>query len=614
MSQTESRVGTGKPHKPARRSRTGEFLNGLAVRQRLHVLVAVFGVAVALVLAVSVYGLLEGRGSASSANMGFNSFAVEQSAYEGWLTDDDQSNMSAALASLNENSQRPLLKATIAQIVQGRQQAYSSLAQFARGSVSPGLRADARRIVADIGAYNVFTNEVISDIAAGNLRGAIVAVAVSNASVSNLTQTDFDAMQGAITRSVHELKPALDQTNTDALILLVIATVLSGAVCLFIVRRIVLTITKPLDRITEALELVGAGDLSARANVRPGDEFGNVAQMLNSAIAAEELSVHRERSTADVLREKVDEMLRVVTAAAAGDLTVDVPHSGEDAIGKMGASLAQFLGDLRERIATIGRNAETVAGASAHLTCTAERMSGTANDTSEQATAVSSSSEKVSQNVHSAAAAAELLTASIREISSSASEATRIASEAVRVANEANETVGQLARSSAEIGEVTKLISGIARQTNLLALNAAIEAAHSGEAGEGFAVVANAVKALARETAAATVGINEKIVLIQHDTKSAGQAISRIGEIIASIDRLQNTIAAAVTEQGATTDEIARTVVGAADGTVGITETINGVAESARATSGGASETEHAAEELSRTAAELQQLVARFTV
>jgi methyl-accepting chemotaxis protein len=132
-----------------------------------------------------------------------------------------------------------------------------------------------------------------------DFRGAIVAVAVSNATVSNQTQTDFDTMQTAITRSVHELKPALDQTNTDALVLLAIAALLSGVVCLFIVRRIVSTITKPLDRITkpldritEALELVSAGDLGARANVRPGDEFREVAKMLNSAIAAEELSLN----------------------------------------------------------------------------------------------------------------------------------------------------------------------------------------------------------------------------------------------------------------------------------------------------------------------------------
>ena len=471
MSQAEPKPTGSQPDKAARRSRTGDFLNRLSVRQRLYVLLGAFGVAMAIVLAVSTYGLLAGRSSAST-----------------------------------------------------------------------------------------------------------------------------------------------DQSNTNVLILLALATLLSIAVCLFMVRRIVLTITKPLERITEALVLVGSGDLSARANVRPGDEFGTVAEMLNAAIASEELSVNRERFTAGELRDKVDQLLKVVNAAAAGDLTIDVPHSGEDAIGKMGASLAQFLGDLRERIATIGRNAETLAGASAHLTSTAERMSGNASDTSEQATAVSSSSQEVSNHVHSAAAAAELLTASIREISNSASEATRIASEAVTVANEANQTVGKLARSSTEIGEVTKVITGIARQTNLLALNASIEAARSGDAGEGFAVVANEVKMLAEETAAATVGIHDKIVLIQHDTKSAGHAITRISEIIARFDQLQSTIAVAVAEQSTTTDEIARTVVGAADGTVGITETINGVAESARATSGGATETEHAAEELSRTAAELQHLVERFSV
>jgi methyl-accepting chemotaxis protein len=160
--------------------------------------------------------------------------------------------------------------------------------------------------------------------------------------------------------------------------------------------------------------------------------------------------------------------------------------------------------------------------------------------------------------------------------------------------------------------QVTAVISAIARQTNLLALNAAIEAARSGKAGEGFAVVANEVKKLADQTAAATRGINEKIALIQQDTGSAGQAIEQIGAIIMTIDHLPQAIAAAVQQQSATTDEIARTVVGATDGSAGIETTINGVAESARATSGGASETESAAEELARTAAELQQLVARF--
>ncbi len=615
MSATQTPAAASpRTRKPARRSYFGEFLNRRSVRERLVVLTLVFALGWVVTLAVASYGLFNGRTSAASANTGFNAYATEQVAYEGWLTDDDQSNMSAALASLREPHEQALLNATIAQIIQGHQQALTHLQLLAHSATTSAERAIAVKLIADLAGYNRFTQTVISDIRGGRYRAAVTAVSITNANVSNQTQADFNTLESEITAQVHAIKPQLDQTNTLSFILLGIVTLLSGALCVFVVRRIILTITKPLDRITEALELVGQGDLTARCNVRTGDEFGKVGQMLNSAIASEEMTVNRERLSAGDLRDKIDALLDVVNSAARGDLTVDVPHAGDDAIGQMSASLGSFIGDLRERIATIGQNAQQLAGASAHLSATAERMTGNANDTSEQATAVTSSSHEVSGHVHSAAAAAEELTASIREISSSASQATQIASEAVTVAHEANETVSKLAISSAEIGEVTKVISAIARQTNLLALNASIEAARSGEAGQGFAVVAEEVKTLAEETAAATVGINEKIALIQHDTKSAGQAISRISEIIRSIDELQEAIASAVNEQSTTTDEIARTVAGAADGTVGITETITGVAQSAQATSGGASETEQAAEQLARTAADLQELVARFSV
>ncbi|MGA2929800.1 MAG: methyl-accepting chemotaxis protein [Solirubrobacteraceae bacterium] len=615
MSHTPQPVASSaSQHKFKRRSRVGEFLNSLNVRGRLLVLVGVCAIACVTTLTVATYGLLVGRSSAGHASMGFNSFAVEQRAYEGWLTDDDQSNMSAALAALRDRAQKPLLDATIAQIAEGHQQALTALALLARNAPSLAIRRQAQRVTRDVAAYSHYTSQVLADIAAGRAQAAVLTMAVSNAEISNQTQADFDTLDTAIKRLVDAIKPQLDKTNTEALILLILATLVCGSVGMVVLRRIMLTITKPLERITAALEQIKAGDLTARADVRPGDEFAKVAEMLNSAIAHEEMTVHRERSNTGDLRNKVDRLLEVVNAAAAGDLTVVVPHSGDDAISQMGASLGGFLADLRERIATIGRNAETVAGASEHLIATAEEMSGTATETTEQATTVSSSSQKVSQHVHSAAAAAEQLTASIREISTSATEAGRIASEAVTVATDANETVAKLARSSIEIGEVTKVISAIARQTNLLALNASIEAARAGEAGEGFAVVANEVKSLAEETAAATVGINDKIALIQRDTDSAEQAIRQITEIIATIDNLQATIATAVTQQSSTTDEIARTVLGAADGTNGITETLNGVAESARATSGGATQTEHAAEELARTAAELHQLVARFAV
>ena len=323
-------------------------------------------------------------------------------------------------------------------------------------------------------------------------------------------------------------------------------------------------------------------------------------------------AAEREAANASELRQKVDSMLEVVNAAAAGDLTQQVEVNGDDAIGQMGEALGKFLGDLRGNIGTMAQNAEALAGSSEELSATAQEMSATAEETANQAGTVSASADQVSQNVQTVATSAEELNASIKEIARNASDAARVAAQAVEVADDTNQTVGKLGESSAEIGKVIKVITSIAQQTNLLALNATIEAARAGEAGKGFAVVANEVKELAKETAKATEDIGAKIEAIQSDTDGAVGAIGQISDIINQINEIQNNIASAVEEQTATTDQIGSNVAEAASGSGEIAENITGVATAASNTSSGASDTLTASGQLARMAAELQQLVGQF--
>jgi methyl-accepting chemotaxis protein len=308
-------------------------------------------------------------------------------------------------------------------------------------------------------------------------------------------------------------------------------------------------------------------------------------------------------------------MLGMIREVAANNLTIkDMEITSQDEFGQAGVAFNGMKNNLHEMIQSISGSAMQVASASEELNTTSQQITANSEETSAQADMVSKAAQAVSQNLQTVATGAEEMGATIKEIAKNATEAARIATSAVKVAEDTTVVVSKLGDSSTEIGQVIKVITSIAQQTNLLALNATIEAARAGEAGKGFAVVANEVKELAKETAKATEDISRKIEAIQTDTKSAVDAIASISGVIHQISDITSTIATAVQEQDATTNEMSRNVSEAATGSGEITSNISGVAEAAQGTTQGAADTQKASRQLVETSTQLRRLVEQFKI
>jgi methyl-accepting chemotaxis protein len=334
--------------------------------------------------------------------------------------------------------------------------------------------------------------------------------------------------------------------------------------------------------------------------------------------------------------------VRVMIKLATGDSTVIIPGvARKDEIGEMAGAVQVFKDNMieAERLRTeqaqaeqrqvvqrkadmnrladdfegaVGEIVQTVSSASTELEASATTLTSTAERSQQLATVVAAASEEASTNVQSVASATEEMASSVNEISRQVQESARIAQEAVEQAQHTNDRVGDLSKAAARIGDVVELINTIAGQTNLLALNATIEAARAGEAGRGFAVVASEVKALAEQTARATGEISQQITGIQAATGQSVVAIKEIGQTIGKMSEIASTIASAVEEQGAATQEISRNVQQAAEGTMQVSSNIADVQRGASETGSASSQLLSAARSLSGESDRLKLELGKF--
>lgn len=469
---------------------------------------------------------------------------------------DDQMNMYSlvAIASPRDHS---LISATYSQA----QAAHNQLASLIRQmggfeSFDPAITTALARVNRDFQSYSQFAYQVNANVAAGHLARAAYIQTLGNIAPSNDIMVALANLQNITTTAASaQLKAVSSSQNTTQLAVLamgVLVVVIIGGLWVAFSRSVV----NPLS----------------------------------------------------ILRGRLSDL-----ATGKADFNEDLPVVSHDELGDIAKSFNAFRKRLLGAMGQIAGSVETLGEASGELMSFSDSLSLTAVDTSERAGMVSASTEQLVSNAAAVSGATEEMRISITEIATSASRAAKVANSAVDVARDASETVRRLGSSSAEVGEVVKTINAIAEQTNLLALNAAIEAARAGEAGRGFAVVASEVKDLAKDTSDATEDIGRKMQVIQSDTAAVVSAIGEIAEIINDINDLQSSIASAVEEQSATTNEIGRIASEAAQGSSDAARHIRSVVEAADSSQEKVEATRLATARLGEVAYELSHLVAQFS-
>jgi methyl-accepting chemotaxis protein len=261
---------------------------------------------------------------------------------------------------------------------------------------------------------------------------------------------------------------------------------------------------------------------------------------------------------------------------------------------------------------TIGQVTRAIKEASGSLTAASNTMQEVTDETLRVMSSAASASADTAKSVGQTVSATEELSKSIGEIEQQTIRNLDMTRAAVALSEESQATISSLAQAADRIGSVAGLISRIAAQTNLLALNATIEAARAGEAGNGFAVVAYEVKALANQTSRATEEISQNIAEIQDATQEAVNKIGSISRSIQALAEVSTTIAAALDEQGACTRQIANSIQCAAVNTTSVSVEIQTVKQIAQQAVGVVEDTSAWVGQLSSHARELEEKVAQF--
>ncbi|MBK8097242.1 MAG: methyl-accepting chemotaxis protein [Planctomycetes bacterium] len=299
-------------------------------------------------------------------------------------------------------------------------------------------------------------------------------------------------------------------------------------------------------------------------------------------------------------------------ASGDGDLTIGLDERAGGEVGALAQSFNRFVAGLRTMIGNVRQAARSVAVSVSEMESVGRDLGSDAVVMGQRLQTATGSSEQVQQVTEEASEATRELSASIQEIAQNAQTSAETTLSAMDLATTTWRDVEQLGTDSADIRRVIEVIESIARQTNLLALNASVEAARAGDAGAGFAVVAERVKSLAQETGKATDEIGSRVDLFLRRVAAAVAAIGRIKNVMGDIESATNGIASSVQEQSAVTQQFTESMATIANASERIGADLGALAQTAKATRNGSAAAQETAGSLARSARQLEELVARF--